>query len=117
MLKNNSNFTFLISFSIYLLLCRKILPQILAAKKAEEAKVGVFAPSEIQKGTSREAYICCNEQLGTTCKPFPKCCDCTKQSKNEDRDITDKKALRNDRYQYISEKDIEEGLVIELLLD
>ena len=97
--------------------CRQILPQILTAKKAEEAKVGVFAPSEIQKGTSREAYICCNKQLGTTCKPFPKCCDCSRQSKHEEREITDKKTLRNERYQYISEKGMEESPVIELFLN
>ena len=49
--------------------------RILTAKEAEEAKVGEWAESEKHKGSSIDAEICCNEQ-GTSCQPFPTCCDC-----------------------------------------
>ena len=54
------------------------MTKLLAAKEAEEAKVGKWAPSEPHKGSSIEAEICCNE-LGTSCEPFPTCCDCDQE--------------------------------------
>ena len=54
---------------------REIMSELLAAKQAEEAKVGQWAASSIHKGSSREAEICCNP-AGTSCEPFPGCCDC-----------------------------------------
>ena len=62
---------------------RDILPILLEAKTNEEAKVGLWAPSEIEKGTSRNAFLCCNENSGTRCEPFPRCCDC--KSKHHDQ--------------------------------
>ena len=67
------------------MISRKILPLILQAKKREEDKVGDFATSEIQKGASREAYICCNEELKTQCEPFPKCCDCNELKNGKEK--------------------------------
>ena len=55
---------------------RDVIPHILEAKKNEEQKVGNCASSEIQKGTSRHASLCCNQLSGTSCEPFPKCCNC-----------------------------------------
>ena len=51
------------------------MEKLLKAKIIEEAKVGEWAASEINKGKSPAAEICCNE-IGTSCEPFPKCCDC-----------------------------------------
>ena len=34
-----------------------------------------WAPSEMNKGQSKNAFPCC-KQSPMTCKPFPKCCDC-----------------------------------------
>ena len=51
------------------------MAKLTSAKEAEEAKVGEWVESEMHKGTSVEAVICCND-LGTSCEPFPKCCDC-----------------------------------------
>ena len=51
------------------------MAKLLEAKKTEEAKVGEWAASEMDKGSSRDAEICCNK-MGTICEPFPKCCDC-----------------------------------------
>ena len=34
-----------------------------------------WAPSEMGKGQSKEAFPCCRESP-LTCQPFPKCCDC-----------------------------------------
>ena len=58
-----------------LFLTRGIISKLLHAKEAELAKVGRWAASEKDKGTSTDAEICCNE-AGTSCEPFPKCCDC-----------------------------------------
>ena len=44
-------------------------------KIKEEMSVEViWNESEINKGTKRSAYPCCNS---IECEPFPKCCDCT----------------------------------------
>ena len=51
------------------------------AKKKEESKVGNWAPSEIEKGTSRNAFLCCNKSSGTRCQPFPECCNCVNENK------------------------------------
>ena len=56
-------------------LYQKVMTKLLVAKKAEEAKVGIWEDSEMDKGRSEDAEICCNEE-GTTCTPFPKCCNC-----------------------------------------
>lgn len=91
------------------------------AKKAEEAKVGVFARSEIQKGTSQQAYICCNKQFGTKCKPFPKCCDCNKMRKDEESHISTQTESENDSiwgsYTSKSDNDIEEVPKVEILIN
>ena len=55
------------------------MPEVLEAKRKEEAKVGLWAPSEVDKGTSRNAFLCCNESSGLKCEPFPRCCDCKYQ--------------------------------------
>ena len=34
-----------------------------------------WAESETNKGTKRSAFPCCNK-VGSSCEPFPKCCDC-----------------------------------------
>ena len=39
-------------------------------------KTVTWAPSEVLKGTSRDAEPCCNTFQGTACEPFPKCCNC-----------------------------------------
>ena len=57
------------------ILTREIMSKLLKAKQVEEAKVGQWAPSSVHKGSSREAEICCNP-AGTSCEPFPECCDC-----------------------------------------
>jgi len=54
------------------------MEELLVAKAAEEAKVGTWAPSAMH-GKSKDAEICCNE-AGTSCEPFPKCCDCQSES-------------------------------------
>ena len=51
------------------------MSKLIEAKNAEEAKVGKWAASSVHKGSSREAEICCNK-AGTSCEPFPGCCDC-----------------------------------------
>jgi hypothetical protein len=53
----------------------------LEAKKKEESKVGNWAPSEIGKGTSRTGFLCCNKSSGTSCQPFPECCNCKNKKK------------------------------------
>ena len=50
------------------------MEELTAAKEAEEAKIGEWAPSAITH-KSKDAEICCNE-ADTTCEPFPECCDC-----------------------------------------
>ena len=91
------------------------------AKKAEEAKVGVFAPSEIRKGTSQKAYICCNKQFGTECKPFPKCCDCNRLSKEEEPYLSNKAKSKNGSiwgsYRNKSDNDIEEVPKVEIVFN
>ena len=89
---NNLLFLLIIKAMSY----RKILPRILQVKKAEEDKVGVFAESEMQKGTSQKAYICCNKKIGTECKPFPKCCDCNRLSKEEEPYLSNKAESKSD---------------------
>jgi len=60
---------------------KDIMPKLLAAKEAEEAKIGEWATSAIRQGTDNEAMICCSG-AGVTCEPFPECCDCpTKHNK------------------------------------
>ena len=91
------------------------------AKKAEEAKVGVFAPSEIRKGTSQKAYICCNQKFGTECKPFPKCCDCNGLSEEEEAYLSNKSESKDDsiwgRYRNKFDNDIEEVPKVEIVLN
>ena len=65
---------------------RDVIPRLLKAKENEKQKVGNWASSEIEKGTSRHASLCCNHLSGTSCEPFPKCCDC----KIEHRVVDDK---------------------------
>ena len=54
---------------------RNIMPELLEAKDAEEAKIGDWVDSAKHQGKSTDAEICCNE-AGTSCEPFPECCDC-----------------------------------------
>ena len=61
------------------------MTQLLAAKDAEEAKIGSWAPSAMH-GKSKDAEICCNK-VGTSCEPFPKCCDCQPQLEKVGREI------------------------------
>lgn len=65
----------------FCILYRDVLPNLLEAKKNEEEKVGSWAPSEIDRGTSKEAVLCCNKDEGTKCQPYPKCCDCNFEGK------------------------------------
>ena len=51
------------------------------AKRNEESKVGNWAESEIEKGTSRNGFLCCNQSSGTRCQPFPECCNCENKKK------------------------------------
>ena len=98
-----------------------MLPLILKAKKKEEAKVGVYAKSEIQKGASRAAYICCNKELGTGCEPFPKCCDCNVQNDEmeiypaNENDLTEDNNLNG--YRYRVDDGTEEVPIVEILND
>ena len=46
----------------------------------EESKLGDWAQSEMEKGTSRDGFLCCNKSSGTSCQPFPVCCNCEKNN-------------------------------------
>ena len=52
----------------------KILEELLEFKSMEINKIGEWAPSALH-GKTKDAEICCNEE-GTSCEPFPSCCDC-----------------------------------------
>ena len=56
------------------------MPQLLEAKEAEEAKIGKWADSAKHQGKSADAMICCSG-AGTSCEPFPECCDCDHDQK------------------------------------
>ena len=48
-----------------------------ARRIRERASADVsWAESEMEKGRSRQAEICCNTREESLCQPFPKCCDC-----------------------------------------
>ena len=51
------------------------MARLMESKDAEVEKIGEWAPSSLH-GKSKEAEICCNKE-GTSCEPFPTCCDCT----------------------------------------
>ena len=48
------------------------LTRIYIMKKKLSSEI-LWAPSEIQKGQSKDAMPCCSKP---SCQPFPKCCDC-----------------------------------------
>ena len=66
------NLKFEISYLFYVF--RKILQELMEFKTMEVNKIGEWAPSALH-GKTREAEICCNP-IGTSCEPFPSCCDC-----------------------------------------
>ena len=61
--------------SVLFLHNRTIMAKLMESKDAEVEKIGEWAPSSLH-GKSKEAEICCNKE-GTSCEPFPTCCDCT----------------------------------------
>ena len=50
------------------------MEELLEFKSIEVNKIGEWAPSALH-GKTKDAEICCNE-IGTSCEPFPSCCDC-----------------------------------------
>jgi hypothetical protein len=61
---------------------RRLAPVMEKIKREEEVKIDWDVP-QIDRGRNRSAATCCNrDPLG--CEPFPKCCDCAWEPKNDE---------------------------------